>query len=83
MRWRGLQLNARRPPFRHLGLFQEHSVHWDFAQAQIRAAGRPIKLLNLFGYTGLGSLSLSEFGPVTHVDASKKSVAQARANEER
>jgi len=36
--------------------------------------------LNLFGYTGLGTLALSEYGPVTHVDASKKSVAQARAN---
>jgi len=36
--------------------------------------------LNLFGYTGVGTLSLSAHGPVTHVDASKKSVAQARAN---
>jgi 23S rRNA (cytosine1962-C5)-methyltransferase len=36
--------------------------------------------LNLFGYTGVGTLALSEYGPVTHVDASKKSVAQARAN---
>jgi len=38
--------------------------------------------LNLFGYTGVGTLALSDFGPVTHVDASKKSVAQARANAE-
>jgi 23S rRNA (cytosine1962-C5)-methyltransferase len=36
--------------------------------------------LNLFGYTGVGTLALSQFGPVTHVDASKKSVAQARLN---
>ena len=36
--------------------------------------------LNLFGYTGVGTLALSQYGPVTHVDASKKSVAQARAN---
>jgi len=57
MQWRGLSLNARRTPFRHLGLFQEHSVHWAFAQDQIRAAGRPIKLLNLFGYTGMMSLA--------------------------
>ena len=74
MRWRGLQLNARRTPFRHLGLFQEHSVHWDFAQAQIRAAGRPIKLLNLFGYTGMMSLAAAQAGAeVTHLDASPKS----------
>ena len=38
------------------------------------------QLLNLFGYTGVGSLALSQYGPVTHVDASKKSVAQAREN---
>ena len=74
MQWRGLQLNARRTPFRHLGLFQEHSVHWDFAQAQIRAAGRPIKLLNLFGYTGMMSLAAAQAGAeVTHLDASPKS----------
>ncbi|MEM7638062.1 MAG: class I SAM-dependent methyltransferase [Pseudomonadota bacterium] len=74
MQWRGLQLNARRTPFRHLGLFQEHSVHWDFAQAQIRAAGRSIKLLNLFGYTGMMSLAAAQAGAeVTHLDASPKS----------
>ena len=38
--------------------------------------------LNLFGYTGVGTLALSEYGPVTHVDASKKSVAQAKVNAE-
>ena len=42
--------------------------------------GRGACTLNLFGYTGVGTLCLSEFGPVTHVDASKKSVAQAREN---
>jgi 23S rRNA (cytosine1962-C5)-methyltransferase len=42
--------------------------------------GEGLSTLNLFGYTGVGTLALSEYGPVTHVDASKKSVAQARAN---
>jgi len=42
--------------------------------------GDALSTLNLFGYTGVGSLALSRFGRVTHVDASKKSVAQARAN---
>jgi 23S rRNA (cytosine1962-C5)-methyltransferase len=50
----------------------------------LRAATSPkggeFSTLNLFGYTGVGSLALSAFGPVTHVDASKKSVAQAREN---
>ncbi|MEM9570699.1 MAG: class I SAM-dependent methyltransferase [Pseudomonadota bacterium] len=74
MSWRGIQFNARRTPFRHLGLFQEHSVHWDFAQTQIRSAGRKIRLLNLFGYTGMMSLAAAQAGAeVTHLDASPKS----------
>jgi 23S rRNA (cytosine1962-C5)-methyltransferase len=74
MHWRGLHLNARRTPFRHLGLFQEHSVHWAFAQERIRAAGRKVRLLNLFGYTGMMSLAAAQAGAdVTHLDASPKS----------
>lgn len=74
MQWRGLRLNARRTPFRHLGVFQEHSVHWAFAQDKIRAAGRKIRLLNLFGYTGMMSLAAAQAGAeVTHLDASPKS----------
>lgn len=74
MQWRGLTLNARRTPFRHLGLFQEHSVHWTFAQERIRSAGRKIRLLNLFGYTGMMSLAAAQAGAeVTHLDASPKS----------
>lgn len=74
MEWRGLRASARRTPFRHLGLFQEHSVHWAFAQNQIRSAGRKIRLLNLFGYTGMMSLAAAQAGAdVTHLDASPKS----------
>ena len=74
MSWRGIAFNARRTPFRHLGLFQEHSVHWDYAQTQIRSAGRKIRLLNLFGYTGMMSLAAAQAGAdVTHLDASPKS----------
>ena len=57
MRWNGLTFEARRTAFRHMGVFQEHSVHWQFAQDQIRAAKRPVKVLNLFGYTGMMSLA--------------------------
>jgi 23S rRNA (cytosine1962-C5)-methyltransferase len=48
--------------------------------SELLAGREDAATLNLFGYTGVGTLSLSEYGPVTHVDASKKSVAQARAN---
>ena len=72
--WNGLKFCARRTPFRHLGLFQEHSTHWQFAQDKIRGAGRPINVLNLFGYTGMMSLACAQAGAsVTHLDASPKS----------
>ncbi len=66
-------------PFRHLGFFPDMAPVWDWMGAQL--SGRDdASTLNLFGYTGVGTLSLSQYGPVTHVDASKKSVMQARAN---
>ena len=76
-----VSFTAQCTPFRHLGFFPDMAPVWDWMGA--RLAGRSdASTLNLFGYTGVGSLVLSEFGPVTHVDASKKSVAQARANAE-
>lgn len=74
MSWNGLRFEARRTPFRHMGVFQEHAVHWAFAQDQLKAAGRPTKVLNLFGYTGLMSLACAQAGAeVVHLDASPKS----------
>jgi len=68
--------------FRHVGIFPEQRAHWDWADDRIRAAGRPLKVLNLFGYTGLASLLAAAAGArVTHVDASKKAVAWARENQ--
>ena len=74
-----VRFTAQCTPFRHLGFFPDMAPVWDWMGEQL--AGRDdAASLNLFGYTGVGSLSLSAFGPVTHVDASKKSVAQAREN---
>mgnify|MGYP005820993579 FL=1 len=82
MRWNGLTFTARRTAFRHMGVFQEHSVHWRFAQDQIRAANRPIKVLNLFGYTGMMSLACASAGAeVTHLDASPKSNGFGKDNQ--
>lgn len=82
LRWNELTFQARRTPFRHLGVFQEHSVHWRFAQEQIRAAGRPVKVLNLFGYTGLMSLACAAAGAdVVHLDASPKSNGYGKENQ--
>jgi len=66
-------------PFRHLGFFPDMAPVWDW-MGEMLALKAEASTLNLFGYTGVGTLSLSAHGPVTHVDASKKSVAQARAN---
>ncbi len=77
--WENVRFTAQCTPFRHLGFFPDMSPVWHWMRGQL--VGRDdASTLNLFGYTGVGSLALSECGPVTHVDASKKSVAQAREN---
>ncbi|NKJ43296.1 class I SAM-dependent methyltransferase [Novosphingobium sp. SG720] len=77
--WNEVRFTASCTPFRHLGFFPDMAPVWDWMGSQLD--GRDdAATLNLFGYTGVGTLALSRFGPVTHVDASKKSVAQARAN---
>lgn len=82
MSWRNLRFQARRTPFRHLGVFQEHSVHWSHAQDLVARAGRPVRVLNLFGYTGLMSLACAAAGAeVTHLDASPKSNGYGKENQ--
>ncbi|MDY7097821.1 MAG: class I SAM-dependent methyltransferase [Pseudomonadota bacterium] len=77
--WNDVRFTAQPTPFRHLQFFPDMAVVWDWMRAML--AGREsAQTMNLFGYTGLGTLALSDHGPVTHVDASKKSVAQAREN---
>ncbi len=67
--------------FKHTGLFPEQAVNWDWFSALIRKAGRPVKVLNLFAYTGGATLSAAAAGAsVTHVDASKGMVTWAREN---
>ncbi len=68
--------------FRHVGVFPEQATHWDHVAGLVLAAKRPVKVLNLFGYTGMASLVAAEAGAeVTHVDASKKAVGWARENQ--
>ena len=67
--------------FKHTGLFPEQAVNWDWCAGKIKRAGRKIKLLNLFAYTGGATLSAAAAGAsVTHVDASKGMVAWAKEN---
>ena len=67
--------------FKHTGVFPEQAVNWDWYARKIAAAGRPVKILNLFGYTGGATLACAAAGAqVCHVDASKGIVAWAREN---
>ena len=74
-----MRFTAKPTPFRHLQFFPDMAPVWDWMRTQLDGMSEA-ETLNLFGYTGLGTLALSQHGRVTHVDASKKSVAQARAN---
>ncbi len=81
--WGDVRFTARFTPFRHLAFFPEQAANWAWLDQRIRARKRPTRILNLFGYTGVASLVCSAAGAeVTHVDASKKSVAWARENAE-
>ena len=67
--------------FKHTGLFPEQAANWDWFGNKIRKAGRPVKVLNLFAYTGGATLAAAKEGAaVTHVDASKGMVAWAKEN---
>lgn len=77
--WDDVRFTAQCTPFRHLGFFPDMAPVWAWMRQQL-AGKADARTLNLFGYTGVGSLALSQCGPVAHVDASKKSVAQAREN---
>ena len=77
------ELNFRIKPmgFKHTGLFPEQAANWDWFSSLIRAAGRPIKVLNLFAYTGGATVAAAKAGAqVVHVDASKGMVAAAKEN---
>ena len=67
--------------FKHTGLFPEQAVNWDWCAEKIRGAGRRVKVLNLFAYTGGATVSAAAAGAmVTHVDASKGMVSWAKEN---
>ena len=81
VRYRELTFQVGLMNFKHTGLFPEQAVNWDFAQAQIQAAGRPVRVLNLFAYTGGATLACAAAGArVCHVDAARGMVQWARDN---
>lgn len=76
-----LTFNIKTMGFKHTGLFPEQAVNWDYTRQVIRNAGRPVKVLNLFAYTGGATVAcLAENASVVHVDASKGMTMWAKEN---
>jgi len=77
----GLRFCVRPTAFKHTGVFPEHAPNWDWMRGAIAGAGRPVSVLNLFGYTGGASLACAQAGAnVCHVDASKPAIGWAKDN---
>ena len=78
-----LTFNLKPFSFKHTGIFPEQAVNWDWFSKKIEKANRPIKVLNLFAYTGGATLAAAHAdATVTHVDASKGMVSWAKENAE-
>lgn len=81
IRYKDLSFNIKTMGFKHTGLFPEQAVNWDLIREIIRNAGRPVKVLNLFAYTGGATMAaLAENAHTVHVDASKGMVSWAKEN---
>lgn len=81
IQYKDLKFYVRPTGFKHTGLFPEQAVNWDWMMQKIRAAGRPISVLNLFAYTGGATVACAAAGAsVCHVDAAKNMVTWGREN---
>ena len=81
IQYKELTFNLKPFSFKHTGLFPEQATNWDWFSEKIINAGRPVKVLNLFAYTGGATLAAAAAGAaVTHVDASKGMVGWAKEN---
>lgn len=81
IKYKDLTFNLKPMGFKHTGLFPEQAVNWDFMMNKIKNANRPIKVLNLFAYTGGATVACAAAGAsVCHVDSSKGMTAWAKEN---
>lgn len=79
--YRDLRFVIKPMGFKHMGLFPEQAVNWEFMRNKIESSGRPVRVLNLFGYTGGATVACIASGAsVCHVDAAKGIVAHAKRN---
>lgn len=78
-----LKFNIKPTAFKHTGVFPEQEQNWNWIKEIIKKPGRPLKILNLFGYTGGATLAaLSAGAEVTHIDGSKSAISWAKENAE-
>ena len=83
VRYKELTFNVKPMNFKHTGLFPEQATNWDYIMEKIRGAGRPVNVLNLFGYTGAATVAAAKAGAsVCHVDAAKGMVQWGKENAE-
>lgn len=76
-----LTFNVKPMNFKHTGVFPEQAANWDYIRDRVKNAGRPIRVLNLFAYSGGATLAAAAGGAeVWHVDAAKGMVAWAKEN---
>lgn len=81
IQYKDLSFHLQPFSFKHTGLFPEQAANWDWFSNKIKQANRPIKVLNLFAYTGGATIAAAKAGAsVTHVDASKGMVTWAKEN---
>ncbi|MBD5780477.1 class I SAM-dependent methyltransferase [Pelagicoccus sp. NFK12] len=81
IKYRDRRFKIRPTNFKHTGLFPEQAVNWDWFSKKIKSAKGPVKVLNLFGYTGGATVAAAAAGAeVCHVDAAKGMVAWCREN---
>ena len=81
LHYKNLTFHLKPFSFKHTGLFPEQAVNWDWFSEKIKHANRPVKVLNLFAYTGGATLAATAAGAsVTHVDASRGMVTWAKEN---
>jgi len=79
--YKGLKSEIQLSTSRHIGIFPEQANHWDWIEEQVGSAKGPIKVINLFGYTGMATAAAARAGArVTHVDAAKQAVNWASRN---
>jgi 23S rRNA (cytosine1962-C5)-methyltransferase len=80
LKWNEVSYTAQTTPFRHLGFFPDMAPVWSWMRERVAGLDSP-ECMNLFGYTGVGTLAMATKGVrMVHVDASKKSVEAAKAN---